>query len=142
MITPEQIMREIVALAVKSPEKVYEKNQTDTCPLCLYTVDKYGCVPGENGCLFGRALYKLFGQRLLDKVYKEGEETCSYGITHILEYLEVDVTSDELSLFINMQDLQDSGMAWGTCILEQKSEIEKIFPSVDLSELETKIIDV
>ena len=134
MTDGEKIMQELVNLATQNPDKVYRRPQVGD--KCYYTRDCDGGIPGENGCIFGRALYNLYPDKLLKCILDpDGQENGVQPIPVLLRGMSLDLSTRETDLFNIIQQAQDGGKSWAEILLCHESDIKREFPDISLEEL-------
>lgn len=119
-----KIMAEVLRLAKEFPEKIYCNKPTESC---LYTKDSDGNIPGQNGCIFGIALYNLYKERFLDVVKKNEDKENGTMLEDIFKYMKLDIDKYETRLFRYIQALQDSDYNWRQAVYKNRDVVKFIF---------------
>lgn len=119
-----KIMAEILRLAKEQPDRVYTGPEED---VCFYTRDINGCIAGENGCIFGVALFNLYHDKFLNVVKDYEDNHKPLPIDTVLNIMDLGLDKYEIKLFIAIQRLQDDKIPWREAIFESRQIIEFIF---------------
>lgn len=122
MSDDEKLMVAVLEIATENRDHVYDNGYFKPT---FYTIDANGNIPGENGCLLGRALCKVWPEfaQILTDVDNNSAKIPSFWIL----CGKIDVQFQHKLIFTNIQIYQDARKPWSDCIFMCEREIRDIF---------------
>lgn len=110
-ITAGPLVTEVKRLQKEFPEATYKKIGSS----CSYSTGTVSKGPKTRGCIVGQALRNVYPD--LFKVAKKEYDT--YGVTELLDNMNIMVTKNQMNYLETVQNNQDVGFCWGVCHKEQ-----------------------